>query len=323
MNSIKDKLNEELTAVLYKYFPQTKELANFLIDTLDLSKESAYRRIRNEVCYSFEEIAVLASKLDFSIDKLVGINTSKIYLNLPLYKADKPEDIYREILQSNIQASRKLCDVKHALQYTVLNRLPYGLTIESDIISKFHYYKWLFHTNKGKVKTPFCDFETPKSLIDCFKEYGQVSQNTAGKINLILDENIFLYMVREIKYFHKTDLIKDEDLKIFKEELLQVVDTLSGVVRSGTNKRQAEIKVYLSDVDIEPNYSYAEFDDNIAFYIWSPAGDIVSSTNPEFCARQKEWIESLIRYTTLITQCNEIKQHSFFDNQRKCIEEMI
>ncbi len=111
-------------------------------------------------------------------------------------------------------------------------------------------------------------------------------------------------------------------MEIFREELLQIVDIMSNVVRTGTNACQADIKVYLSNVDIEPSYSYVEYDDTVVFHIWSPAGDIVSSTNPEFCLRQKEWIESLIRYTTLITQCNEIKQLRFFDTQRKLIAEM-
>lgn len=322
MNSLKDKLNKELTAILHKYFPQTKELANFLIDTLDLSKESAYRRIRNEVYFTFEEVAVLASKLDFSIDKLVGANNKKAYLNMPLYKTDKPEDMYKEILLSNIQATKRLHEAKQAMQYTVLNRLPYGLIIYSDVISKFYYYKWYLHTHKGKIKTPFSEFEVPHFLTECFKEYAWVSSHTGGKINLILDENIFLYLIKEIEYFKRSDLLNDNDLEIFKEQLLQTVDLTADTVRKGTNECDAEIKVYLSELDIEPNYSYAEYDDNVSFFIWSPAGEIVSSTNTEFCIRQKEWIESLIRHTTLITQCNEIKQLHFFDTQRKYINEM-
>ncbi len=178
---MKDRLNEELTAVLYKHFPQTKELANFLIETLEISKESAYRRIRNEVCFSFEEVSILALKLEISIDKLIGFNTKKVYLNMPLCKTEKPEDRYREILQNNISAASRNLDVKHVMQYSVLNRLPFGITTLSQVLSKFYYYKWCCHRYKGRIKTPFHDFEVPESLVRCIKEYAQTSLNTRGR----------------------------------------------------------------------------------------------------------------------------------------------
>ncbi len=322
MSTAKENLNKQMTAVLYKYFPQTKELANFLIDTLDLSKESAYRRLRNEVYYTFEEIVILCQKLELSIDKIAGVNAKKAFLDMPLYKAEKPEEIYKEIIEWNIRAIKKIYQAKDSIQYTVLNRLPHGITMYSEPIAKFQYYKWYIHKYKGKVKTPFHEFEVPECLNYLFREYFKTSEDLTEKMRLILDENIFLYLIKEIQYCRDSNFIDSQSLEIMKEELYKIVDLTANVARTGTNKSNADIKIYLSGVDIEPNYTYAEYDDNIIFFIWSPSGEIVTSTNPEFCARQKDWIDSLMRYTTLITQCNEIKQLEFFDKQRKYISEM-
>jgi len=322
MDTLKDKLNKDIVALLQKHYPQTKDLAHYLIDTLDLSKESAYRRIRNEVFFTFEEIAILSLKLEISIDKLIGSNASKAYLDMPLCYAEKPEDIYKEILLGNIKALKKLHEAQDSMQYSILNRLPYGLITYSEAISKFYYYKWYLHIQKEVDKIPFSEFIVPQSLMECFDEFALVSGKTPGKMDLILDPNCFVYTVNEIDYYRKRGLLNENDIKTLKEQLLSIVDQIADVARNGTNVSQAEIKIYLSGIDIEPSYSYVEYDGNMAFFIWSPAGDIVTSTNPEFCARQKEWIESLIRHTTLITQCNEIQQLRFFDSQRKYISEM-
>ena len=323
MDQLKNKLNREFITVLQKYFPQTKDLAHFLIDTLDIGRESAYRRIRNEVFFSFEEIAVIALKLDLSIDKFVGTNTRKAYFNIPLYKTEKPEEMYREILQNNIEATRKIHEAKNSTQYIVLNRLPYALITLCPVISKFHYYKWFLHIHNGKIRTPFCKFELPDSLLECFTEYSQLSYNMSGKVFLIIDPNCILYTLKEIEYFYKSGHLNSNDLKIMKEELLKIVEVMSNIARKGISEiHKAEIKIYLSNVDIEPSYLYTEYDENKAFFIWSPAGDIVTSTNPEFCLRQKNWIESLFRYTILITQCNDIQQLKFFETQRKYINDL-
>jgi hypothetical protein len=107
-------------------------------------------------------------------------------------------------------------------------------------------------------------------------------------------------------------------------ELTQIVDTMEYFTRTGKNALDANVRIYLSLVDIEPNFSYVAYPDpeQCSFNIWSPAGEVVYTTNLEFCRRQKEWIDSMIRYTTLITQCNEKQQIEYFNKQREYIRNM-
>jgi len=322
MNITKSKLNKEFISILYQYYPQTKELANFLMDALDLSRESAYRRLRGEVSFTFEEIAEIAYILKISLDKLIGLHTNMVHLDMELCCGSKPEEIYNKILRTNLGTSSSLLHADDTLIYLILNRLPYGLTMSSERLSKFYFYKWMFHRQKGSMKETFDKFTVPDILKETFADLVRTCTASNGEMHLILDENIFIYMIREIDYFRKRDLINDEDMQAMKNDLLDILELLSRVARTGANNGQGSIRMYLSAVDLEPSYSYTEVNGNPAFHIWSPAGEIVSSTNPEFCARQKEWIESLVRYTTLITKCNEMEQMKFFETQREHILSM-
>ncbi len=60
---------------------------DFLSATLDIAKESAYRRLRGEMAFTFEEIVKLSQKLEFSIDELAGNKSfNMIGLNLQINK---------------------------------------------------------------------------------------------------------------------------------------------------------------------------------------------------------------------------------------------
>lgn len=318
---MKNQFNIQFISTLNNYFNNTKSLAKFLMETLELSKESVYRRIRNDVPFTFDEVCLVAQKIGLSIDKLTGGKCSKtVYFELHMPQSTNPADIYLEILQSNIEVLEKINSAQNSTVYSALNRLPFGFVLHSQNLAKFLYFKWLFHTQKGSLNINFQDFEIPKKIYDEYENYLNASESQKGEMNIILDDKVFLYMIKEITYFRKRGVINDETTKNLLEELLQVVDIMEDIVRIGTNKVGGKIRIYLSTIDIEPNYSYAEYDGISLIQFWSPSAELATSYHPEFCAEKKEWISSLIRYTTLITQCNEKQQIEFFTTQRNYIK---
>ncbi|MDH6309318.1 hypothetical protein M2451_002796 [Dysgonomonas sp. PFB1-18] len=324
MKLAKNKLNRDFIAILYQHYPQLKDLANFLIDVLDMGKESVYRRLRNEVAFSFDEIAAIALALNVSLDKFIGSNTNRVYLEMQMHEIKEHEELYVEIISSNIRSIQKMSDQNALGVYSALNRLPFGYTLAGKKYAKFYYYKWLYHTLKGAMKTNFSDFILPASIQNIQEEFIKVSNSTKCEMSIIFDENIFLYSIREFNYFRKRGLINDEDTQQIQAELNRIVEAMEYSTRTGENGLGANIRIYLSLVDVEPNVSYVSYPEPelCTFNIWSPAGDIVTTTNPEFCRRQKEWLDSMARYTTLITQCNEKEQIEFFNKQREYIANM-
>ncbi|SBV92139.1 helix-turn-helix domain-containing protein [uncultured Dysgonomonas sp.] len=320
---MKNDFNKKIVSVFNSYFPQAKELAHYLMDILDLSRESVYRRLRSEVPFSFEEICIVAQDLDLSIDKLIGLkNTDTAHFDLKMHQWVKPEDVFLEILQDNIEIMWKLQKVDTFRMYFVLNRLPFCFTLTQKILSKFYYYKWCVNVLKGDVDCNFSNFTVPDIVYEKHQQYIMNDNLLTGEMIMILDENIFLYMIKEIDYFRRRGLLNNNDLMDLQQGLSQVVDRMELMVRTGTGSSGAKIRIYLSAIDIEPSYLYAEYGDKVSVSFWSPQAELATTHNPVFCAQKKEWIESLTRYTTLISQCNEMEQTSFFSTQRSLINAM-
>lgn len=82
---MKNGILNELISTMRERIPQDMNLANTLADILCMGKEAVYRRLRGEVSFTIDEVALLSQKLGISIDQIVGSHVSnKVTFDLNL-----------------------------------------------------------------------------------------------------------------------------------------------------------------------------------------------------------------------------------------------
>lgn len=93
---IQNRLLEQLKSKI----PADSSLGRVLMEELDLSRDSAYRRARGETALKPEEIQLLCSKYDLSIDKIVGISGKNVVFQYnPLQRGEFSFDGYLNGIQ--------------------------------------------------------------------------------------------------------------------------------------------------------------------------------------------------------------------------------
>jgi len=99
---IQNRLLEQLKAKL----PHDTSLGRVLMEELDLSRDSAYRRARGETALKPEEIQMLCSKYELSIDKIIGISgKSVVFQYNPIQRGEFSFDVY---LTGILEAFRRM-----------------------------------------------------------------------------------------------------------------------------------------------------------------------------------------------------------------------
>ncbi len=78
--------------------------------------------------------------------------------------------------------------------------------------------------------------------------------------------------------------------------------------------------LYLSNIDFDLDYSYIKGKDYEQSFINIYQMNTLASIDPDICSMQKKWIESLRRYSTLITLSGEVERINFFKAQRELVE---
>lgn len=321
---MKNNKNKLLVEALHKYIPDSKQLVNFLMDVLELNKESVYRRLRNEVPFTFEEICIFSPKLGVSLDRLVGLsNKENVFFDFHMHKSSDAASIYIELMEMNMGILAKVIDAGHAKMELVLNRLPFAYVLVNKTLAKFYYYKWCFQTQNIPLDCSFQDFHLPRKVEDIFAKHLAEERNLNCEINMLLDNNIFISFIKDINYFVYRELLNEQDVAELKQELLLVVDNIEAITRKGHGVGGGSVNLYISSIDLEPCHMYIEYDDKSSIHYWTSSGEMMGSYDPEICNRQKIWIQSLKRYTTLITGCNTGKSIEYFEKQRRYIKEKL
>jgi hypothetical protein len=317
-----ENLNKLLIAEIQKRLPEGKRIVAYLMEVLGLGKESIYRRLRNNISFTLDEIIKLSTKLGFSIDEVVGQSNSKrVFFDIPASDSTDPLEIYSEYMKDTAHIIKRVNKVKGSRVIAAYNRLPIGMTVPLKNLSRFIYFRWLHQTHNIPLNFLLSDIHISSEAYSLYSSF-HYNFLKMGEMTVILDENIFDSLIGEMLYYYKRDIIKKEELMVLKEELNQIIDRIEILTEKGVNDVGSRINIFISSFRIESTYCCYEYDDNIYTQIWSYIMSPITINKHEICTIHKKRVEAYKKFSILITQCNEIQRSEYLNKQRKLIANM-
>ena len=136
----------------------------------------------------------------------------------------------------------------------------------------------------------------------------------------IWDSMIFLHLINDIQYFSDIHLISDEMKQNLKEELLKLTDELESIAMKGKTDFGNDVHIYVSQINFEATYSYLETNMLQLSMIRVYSINSLTTLDAQMFQSLKEWIQSLKKFSTLISQSGEMQRIQFFKQQREIID---
>ena len=137
-----------------------------------------------------------------------------------------------------------------------------------------------------------------------------------------MDDNVFWSATKDIEYFMKRGLLSKDDVRTLQTELHEMVDMLEQMATDGVSRSGAKVSIYISSVDIEASYLYFESEGFRFSQVRIFSISAIDSYNEGLCNIQKEWIESLKKYSVLISKSGEIQRFEYLNKQREYIDKI-
>ena len=313
-NDVSNSLIERIKS----YFPEDKNVISFLEDTLNLGRQSVYRRLRGEIPFTFNEIITIALYFGISIDEIIGKHHNKgTFLELYLEK-DWDKLVYSFALDS-LELIRDMSKANESSMISVFNRLPMTLTMDFENISRFKYYKSMHQQQDQTSDLFFSDISYPSELDKIFKKIRYYFKHI-NEITVILDNNSFLSLIKDITYFYRRNLITDEDLQSLKAEFQELLDGFERLLIKGESDNGQKFHIYISTLNIEVNYTYFHSDNKENIKFWANAETPMVIQDPYISQMQKKRLDSIKKYSALITQSNEVQRSAYIYKQREYID---
>lgn len=320
---MKNRLQEELIRTILMHIPEGQNSTVYISNILNLEREYVYRRLRGDTNFTIEEVALLSIKLGFSVDNIVKLKRHEATIfELHFLDIEEREDMYFKKIERN---SRIIAEINSAADDAKIrwagNTIPFAIFNQYETLNKFHFYKWVYQTAPFNSQKTFSDFLISDALTKKLQSYHLKLQPLSHMI-FIVDNNFISSVISNIEYFHARGLITNIEVKLLKDELLDVVKHIEGLATNGLLSNGGWFDLYLSPVNINSSYTHVEYGDKSSCQYLVYTVNTLNSDDKEVCRIQKEWIESLKRHSTLVTQCNELERYKYFDEQRKIINHL-
>ena len=315
-------LYQALLDEIQKVFTKKSIMVNTLSDILRIEKGAVYRRLRQDVPFTFNEIAVISRQLNISLDKLIGMEKDKsVLFQLQFMNFVNPQEtdyyllnIYNKFLQSFNGSD-------NSERASVFNVLPHDLFYGFNYLLRFYLFVWNYHSAKNKSKN-YNQIMISPDMNNLFNDYMMEMKNF-NKTYFVFDGGIFRFFVDRVNYFNSIRLIEKEDVLKIKEDLHSMLDYMERMAITGQFKETGNaVSIYISDIDITTGYTYFETKDMRLSMIKAFILSYVTTFDEDAFEKTKKWIHALIKISTLITLTNEKQRVLFFEKQRITVNEL-
>lgn len=313
--------NKSLIHAIEEKLNGKHSLSFFLADILCIGEGSAYRRIRGEVPFTFEEAIILSKQLNISLDEIIN-NTERIkHFRVCLANYNNPQEADYEILQKYVYIINGAKDDPHSRMMVLTNSLPQAIYLQYKKMFAFFLFKWGLYNTPSPPKA-FHEIIIPDRMQDIFKKSlsAQMQFNTT---EYIFDKDIFLSLINEIKYFASIGLIKTQDVKNLRKEMHEILCYIENIAVSGKYENKKAAYIYISETRLKECYRSIKIKEHFISIMDTYLLNEAAATDQKSYEKINNWIYAKRQQSTLITQCADIQRIAFFDQQQLALANMF
>ena len=314
---------QQIKALLPSHLSVVDEIAK----VLDISTDSAYRRIRGEKPISFEDIQKLSTAYKVSVDQFLQIQTNGFIFtgNLGYTSTGFVERYLNDMLQQ----FEFMKSFEHKHIYFLPNDIPpfaYFQFPELAAFTFFFYKKSLLHFNEmNDLKF------SVKNINEVHVKLGRKVQAAFNHIpsTEIWGIDTINSMLRHISFYRDTHAFEsDEDILCLYDKLEDLITHLEKQAELGLkfnygelpDKNSAPYRMFHNDLITGDNCVLAEIGTNKITYINHNLINFMFTRNENFNNYTFETFENAIRKSTQISLVGEKARARFFNRLRKKIQ---
>lgn len=311
--------------------PPYASLVDEISEVLNLSMDSAYRRIRGEKLLDFDEILTLCQKFNISLDKFFNQDSKSILFQgtVNTYQEDAfkiwMEDVLAQLNLVNSFSKRHV--------YFLVKDMPPFHHYYHPLLAGFKFFFWMksilyYESLKNEKFTLDKNYFAPYQEITnkIIKVYNKVPTSE------IWNEEGLTTTLRQIEVYHEMGLIPEPKvtLKLY-QCVLEVIDHLEKMAELGKKcafghppaEDSGDYQLYLNEIVLGDNTFMAEIGETKITYLNHSVLYFVGTQDQKFNESIFKNLDNLMKKSTLISGTGEKERKQFFNKLRKKVHSKI
>jgi len=309
--------------------PAHLSFAEEIAELLNISNDSAYRRIRGEKPISFEELQKLCIKFQLSLDQMLntGSNSTLFYgswVDAVNFDFDKYLKDWADNLEKINSASEKML-------YYDAKDIPLFHHYQFSMLSKFKFFFWMrtILSYQEFLKMQFEDIGSTdhlhKSGMRIIEIYNQIPSAEIWTFETINST------LRQIEYYKESGIFRDKDnVHMLYDQVETLVDHVKDQASHGEKYLYGQkpvgnkdnFRLFFNEVSTGHNTVLTETDGIQTVFLNNGVMNYMITRDKKFCDYTKQSLENTMRKSSLISSVSEKERNRFFMILQKKITDL-
>lgn len=307
--------------------PGNLSFVHEIAELLEISYDSAYRRIRGEKELSLEELVRLSQRFKISLDALAGLDPNHVVFRK--FALNPGSFCIKDWLTQIREDIRRIHSAKDREIIYAAKDPPVFHYFHFPEIAAFKFFFW------EKTIFSFPEYENKMFRLDevnpDIEEIGNEILRAAIKIPTteIWNEDTFRILMRQIEYYWISGYFAK------REDMINLIDKLEKWVLH--IRKQAELgfkynygqpaegipnsfMMYENEVVLNDNSIWVRIGDHMATYLTFDVISLLVTEDSAFCSNVEQHMRQLMKKSNLISMSGEKERNRFFNKLLQTIE---
>jgi hypothetical protein len=307
--------------------PGHLSLVDEIAEFLDISNDSAYRRIRGEKSISFEEMQKLCTRYKLSMDSFLHLESSSFIFDGKL-KADT-EDSFEDWIKSIHYLLQLFNSFGQKHLYNLMKDIPPYSHFLLPELAKFKFFFWmksiLHYRSLSGVK-----FSLDDPFYDKYSGIATKIVDLAIKVPMTEIWNVesIESTLRQISFYRDSGSFKNlSDVRLLYNKVEELINHFERQAEYGLKFNigqepgiaSAEYRMYVNDLILGDNTFMVELDGKRMTFLNYGVLYVVHTSDERFNKAMSDNLDNLVKKSMMISKSGERERVRFFNQLRERI----
>lgn len=298
--------------------PENISFADKLAELLNISRDSAYRRIRGETVLSLDDVKKLCDRFGVSLDALLSPDTNTSLFHHRALSTTYTLEQWLNSVGSNLEYVNGF---KQKEMIFAARDMPIFHNFRLPELSAFKMFFWL----KTVIKDPqyvnqlFQVGVIPKQLLEAGNKLWKLYA-TVPCIEIWSDEAIN-ETIKQIEFYQECRFFSDkQQASLVCDRLIELIEVIKKEAAEGKKTGGASFGLYENELIIANNTILARMDSLRIVFINYNLLNLLTTHQHSFCDKTEKYLTNLTKSSTLISTTAEKERNKFFNKMKERIE---
>ncbi len=319
-------IQQQLFATIKTKIPEHVSVADEIAKVLSISSDSVYRRMRGDKPVTLAELYKLCTHFQISVDQLMNIGSDAFLFNGRIINNQTFK--FDEYLTNIVQNVAYMNSFNEKQFYYLCKDIPVFHHYQFREVAAFKYYFWMRtilqmpgFANQKVVLKDYPDelFALGKKSLELYNKLDSYELWNLESLNST---------VRQIDFYYESDLFQSkEDVWIVYDSLEKLIVHLEKQAELGykfdhedpEKKPIGKYNIYFNEVLLLDNTLHVVLNNTKITYVLHGAVNFMVTRDSRYCDYMHNYIQNLMRKSTLISSVNEKERLRFFNRIKEKI----